>query len=226
MIIILILVALLIFLLFVQCNGIRYYTFGFESKKPCTVILSATHGNEPAGFFALHRIIDSKPIIKQGKVFIIPSVNPCGLMANQRHNPLGDYDINRGYPNKTYLNSQIKKFIDQADWVIDLHEGYGFHKLDRRSVGSGVYPGNTKEAQDLTNQLITGINTSIKDVNKQFVTFKLPNVKGSLRDYCSNTNKNYILIETSGINDIQPLPVRVSQQQYFVENIINYLHNK
>lgn len=226
MITLLILALLVISILFIKCNGVRYFSISSSSETPCTVIVSATHGNEPAGFFALHRFIDSHPDIKKGKIYIIPSVNPCGLLGNQRHNPLGDYDINRHYPNNTYLNSQIKKFVDKADWVIDLHEGWNFHKLDKRSVGSGVYPGNTEAAKDLSVKLIQGINTSIKDPIKQFVTFKLPNVRGSLRTYCNETNKNYILIETSGIKDIQPLDLRISQQLYFVENIINYLHNK
>jgi predicted deacylase len=153
-------------------------------------------------------------------------VNPCGLTSNSRNNPLGDFDINRSCPDKTYLNTALTKIIDKADWVIDLHEGWGFHKLDRRSVGSGVYAGNTEDAKALADRLIREINKHISDPIKQFVTFEIPSVKGSLRDYCNSKSKHYILVETSGINNIQPLSTRINQQSFLISDIINNLHNK
>ena len=43
----------------------------------------------------------------------------------------------------------------------------------------------------------------------------------SLRSFCVLHNRNYILVETTGQNDIQPLDVRVQQHL----DVINYLLN-
>ena len=212
---------------FIKCNGIQSYIIKApnQSSQLKTLILATTHGNEPAGFFALHRYIDSNPNIKKGTITIIPAVNSCGKYANQRNNPLGDFDINRSYPNHTLLNSQLTKLIDKSDWVIDLHEGFDYHKMNPSSIGSGIYPGNTQKAKYLAQELVSKINTTITDPNKEFVTMQLNGIRGSLRDYCNKHNKNYILVETSGINDIQDIKIRVNQQEIIINNIASKLHN-
>jgi hypothetical protein len=86
------------------------------------------------------------------------------------------------------LNSQLTKFIDKSDWVIDLHEGWSFHRLDPDSVGSGIYPGNTQRAKNLAQQLVNTINTSITESHKLFITMQLDEVPGSLRDHCNKNN--------------------------------------
>jgi hypothetical protein len=192
------------------------------SNSPNTLIIASTHGNEPAGYHAIEQYIKMNPNINKGNITFIPAINSCGLLFCTRNNPLGDYDINRNYPNKTFLNSHITKFIDQADWVFDLHEGWSFNKLDSSSIGSGVYPGNTQPAIKLCENIVNHINKDITVDYKKFVTKNIPNIKGSLRNYCKN--KNYILVETSGINDIQPLELRIEQQLKILKYIINYLH--
>jgi hypothetical protein len=59
------------------------------------------------------------------------------------------------------------------------------------------------------------------DEYKKFSTMELSNIPGSLRDICNNLNKNYILVETSGINDIQPKELRIKQQLFIIENIVD-----
>lgn len=229
--IIVFLIAIFIFLCifaFVTCNGIQSYVIESALKPgPTILILATTHGNEPAGFYALHRFIDSNPMLKSGKVIIIPSVNTCGRIANTRNMPLGDYDINRNYLSDTFLNREILKFVKDADWVIDLHEGWGFAKRDSGSIGSGIYPGNTRDAINISDRVIKNINMSMSmtmsrvDEYKKFSTMELSNIPGSLRDICNNLNKNYILVETSGINDIQPKELRIKQQLYIIKNIVD-----
>lgn len=223
---VLLVLALLIIVLFFKCNGLKYYHIKSKQQGPKTLFIGSTHGNEPAGYFALRKFVESNPDIKRGQIKVIPALNACGLALNQRKHPLGDYDINRSYPNKTYLTTHLLKFINEADWIIDLHEGWGFHKLNPRSVGSGVYPGNTKQAKLLSKEVVDLLNTTIKEPHKQFVTFNLPNILTSLRDYCNKKEKHYILVETSGINDIQPLQIRVDQQTKIIQHIVNNLHNK
>ena len=211
---------------FVKCNGFQVYTLqSFKSELPHTLLLASTHGNEPAGYHALMRLIKEDPVINKGKLTIIPVTNTCGLTFCMRENPFGFYDINRHYPSQSFLNNHIKHYVDKADWIIDLHEGWGFHKLDHRSVGSGIYSNASEKAKQLTETLVQSINTTIVDTNKQFVTFDIPKVNGSLREYCSRIGKNYVLIETSGINNLQHIDIRIQQHLHIVKDIIQKLHN-
>lgn len=218
------LAALVASFFFVGCNGIVVHDIEGRIEGPRTVVIASTHGNEPAGFYAIHRFLSKDPSIDRGSVTFVPSANPCGLAANRRKHPLGDFDVNRSYPNKTYLNSKIRKLVDRSDWVVDLHEGWGFRRIDPRSVGSGVYPGASVEARRMSSRLIDSINETIEDPIKKFSTASLGPVEGSLRDYCNLARKNYLLIETSGIRDIQPIDLRSRQHEFMLERIIDTIH--
>lgn len=216
-------VLLIVGVLFLACNGLQTYAIKGPEPGPRVLVIASTHGNEPAGFFALQRLVVSNPQVSRGYVLLLPSLNTCGRCANRRH-ALGDFDINRNYPDKTYINSQVSKLVDKSDWVIDLHEGWGFRKLDPRSVGSGIYPGDSKEAATLCNEIIDGINESIAEPNKRFSTGPIPRVQGSLREMCNKKKKHYLLVETSGINDIQPIGLRVAQHMYIIKRALARLN--
>lgn len=224
MIILLVLFFLIIFMLFITCNVIKSYTITSNKPGPITLIIATTHGNEPAGFYGIHRFIDTNPVITHGSIILIPSLNSCGMALNIRNNPLGDYDINRSYMSHYFLNNQIQKLVQKADWIIDNHEAWGYKKMNNGSIGSGIYAGNTKEAQLLANNLVNKINPSISEEYKKFSTGNIPLIHGSLRELCQKLNKHYILVETSGINDIQPLDLRIQQQQFFIENAIKEIY--
>jgi predicted deacylase len=211
-------------MLFITCNVIKSYTITSNKPGPITLIIATTHGNEPAGFYGIHRFIDTNPAITHGSIILIPSLNSCGLALNMRNNPFGNYDINRNYMKDYFLNNQIQKLVQKADFVIDCHEGFGFRKLNTGSIGSGIYAGNTKEAQSIALTLIEKINPSISEEYKKFSTANISTVHGSLRDLCQKLNKHYILIETSGINNIQPLDLRIQQHQFFIENAIKEIY--
>lgn len=221
----LVVIILAVLIVYATCNTFRVYTIS-KSSYPKTLIVASTHGNEPAGYHALKHILSTDPQIMKGTIKIVPVVNRCGLFLNSRNNPAGDFDINRCYPDKTYINSQLSKLVQEADYIFDLHEGYDFHKLNSNSVGSGIYPGKTKEAQHLAKLLVDQLNTTIKQDYKKFVHMNLPPIKGSLPDYANAIDKHYILIETTGIKHNQPLSVRVEQHTKIITDAINYLHNK
>ena len=219
---VLILIWILIFGTFYKCNGVHYYRIS-NRATPHVAFLGSTHGNEPAGYFALKSTIKNMPNTINGTLTIIPAVNQCGLAMNTRNNPYDNSDINRNYPGNTLINSKITKLISAADWVVDLHEGWGFHHLNPDSVGSGIYPGDTPEAKRLCDHLVKHINMTITEPHKKFVTFALPAIHGSLREHCIKHKKHYILVETSGIDDIQPLPLRIAQQEMIIREIISFL---
>ena len=72
--------------------------------------------------------------------------------------------------------------------------------------------------------IITNINNYIKDDYKKFTCLKeLKHIKNSMRYLCDSLNRTYFLIETAGQNNIQKLEVRVNQQLFIINSILNNL---
>lgn len=53
-----------------------------------------------------------------------------------------------------------------------------------------------------------------------------PRILNTLDYYCNSINKNYILIETSGQNNIQPLETRINQIMLVIDTIVVELEMK
>lgn len=207
------------------CNGVKYYVFDSRRPGPHTLFLGSIHGDEEAGFHALQMLVNSGSIKpKSGKITVIPVANTCGLYTRTRNNPMGDYDINREFLDMRVLNSTILKFVHKADLVIDVHEGWGFHNIHPSSIGSGIYTRSNSSTERLVKQLIDIINKDIKDEKKKFTTHRLEPVVGSLQEYCNDAHINYILVETSGQRNIQPLAIRVNQIITIAQHIIQERH--
>jgi hypothetical protein len=233
------------------CSGsdsIDIFTFKSEDYKDgdkIILIIGGTHGNEPAGYYAIKSLMndltENKIKLKSCKLILIPQVNYCGLKLGLRFIPeIGD--LNRKYPitpDGKSSNSIIKKIMEQvkiSDFVLDFHEGWGFNRLNGDSMGSTITPTNTELSFNISRDLFSNINKNLKD-HKRFriLTTNLALVKsdpdlfavetdipGSLRFYCNIINKDYILIETTGQNNIQELSVRINQNLFIINHILKY----
>jgi len=73
--------------------------------------------------------------------------------------------------------------------------------------------------------MVDDLNKIISDPKKQFTMLERSNcdIQSSLRCAMSKRNIPYILIETSGQQDIQPLDIRVSQVYSCIDTIVQYL---
>ena len=92
------------------------------------MIIGATHGNEPAGYYCIKEMMNllNKQIIslKKGKIIFVPVVNYCGYQLNKRgHSVVGDrlYLENR---KMNIINKKIIKLSTCANFIIDFHEGW------------------------------------------------------------------------------------------------------
>lgn len=119
------------------------FRFRGEETGPVVLIIGGTHGNEPAGYEAVHRLLKilAEMNIKTGEVFIIPEANRLADLAFTRRikTPCGvDKELgnlNRCYPGNSHglpmqrLAFQITKMIKEfgIDVVVDLHESPVFH---------------------------------------------------------------------------------------------------
>ena len=129
-----------------------------------------------------------------------------------------------------YFNQIQASFrpINKSDFIIDLHEGYGFNRISSWSVGSTLIHTQFKKAENTAKIMIKKLNKTIKNENYKFNLLKkeinncTPN--GSLGCYCQKNKKEYILVETTGQNDIQPLDLRVSQDLILIKTALKELN--
>lgn len=207
------------------CNNPKIHIFKSHVKGKTIVLLGGTHGNEPAGAIYLNNLINNlnnrKIILKKGTLIIIPMVNHCGIGLNSRTVPgIIPWDINRHYDtnhdNLPHLISQYIYWIDNSDLIIDLHEGWGYYHKDTESIGSGVYAFGDESTLKIGKTMVNAINNTIKNPLYKFGSKLKTHIDYSLDDYCKQKNKNYILIEVSGQDDIQPLNMRIDQFELLV----------
>ena len=161
-----------------------------------------------------------------------PFINKYGKYLNYRYTPslLYKVDLNRiWYINKLSnypMIEQLKKEIQDADLVIDCHEGYDYHVSNPRSMGSCLFCTH-KTQIPLCDHIVNKINTDITDPKKIFLSRGLTNDimnKPSLRSYCAKNDIPNILIETSGQNSIQPLELRQKQQYIVLTECLKYFN--
>lgn len=201
--------------------------FEYASNMPGNTVLfvAGTHGNEPAGTVALYELkkkLDNKElVIKQGKLILVPEVNTCGLLWGIRSIPFVG-DINRQYSDETTsnINVNIANIAKTSNFVADFHEGWGYHGQNSQSVGSTISYANTLLSKQIAMQAVNNINNTIQEPTKKFILL------GSDREQINGTlsmflkNKNYILIETTGQHNVQPLSVRVDQNNIVIKTVL------
>jgi len=232
---------LIISIVFISClitnyiNQIEHFTIDSGNSGPTLLLIAGTHGNEPAGTIGLEKFLNSNVIISKGKIIIIPRVNKIGLFLGTRwgFNAFMPIDYNRNYPSSPneigtdHINRQIVNYAQFADFAVDFHEGWGFNITDSSSMGSGIYPSNTETAKKIANNTLHELNKNITQSDKKFtVNFDSPRIKNSLDSFYNAHNKNYMLIETSGQNDIQPIDLRVKQVLLVIDVVLENLGMK
>lgn len=178
------------------------------------LFVGGTHGDEPAGYYALQNYnFNNIPNIN----VTVVTMNPCGLDKHVRHNPENNQDINREYGKNNHHNKILENLVSKHDFVFDFHEGYDYHIRNKNSIGSTL---STKDQFDISKLIIKNLNQTISDNDKKFVMVKdKPMIKGSLRDFCDNIGKPYILIETTRIEDLH---IRINKSKIIIDTIINY----
>lgn len=218
--------------LFYSCYTPTVYTFG-PTNGPSLFIVGSVHGNEPSGTKACYHLI--KYLSKNPpatKVTIMPMPNPLGYYVGSRYQlkPL-NRDLNRNFSDngKDRISRIILDYVKVSDFVVDLHEGYEFHKRYPASMGSSIIPSQSKVAQDVAKNSLTVVNHSIKDPTKQFTvadfyTREQCYLPDSLACYCNRHQIDYLSIETTGLlENQQPLDIRVEQHFVILLSIIDNL---
>jgi hypothetical protein len=234
-IIILFLILIILYIILqYYCNNIEVIEFDSKVKGINLLLIGGTHGNEPSGSVALTKFIndikEEKYILKTGKITIIAKPNKLGILFNTRNllHRLTNKDLNRNYPRNAKekpldpISAKIIQYVNKSDWILDFHEGWGYIYENKGSMGSGIFPGNTKDSITMAHNILTSINSAINSNNKFGLEEGIhPNIR-SLKSYANYLEKNYILIETSGQNNIQPLEIRVQQVLFIIDFFLRF----
>lgn len=210
-----------------DCEKIVIHKISYGSG-PKIGLIGGVHGNEPAGAAALSEIISGKWILpKRGEYVIIPEANKCGLLKSSRYQDTFMHrDLNRNFSESGPLdyNSQIvlSAFSD-CDYIIDIHEGYAFHKQTPESVGSTLT--STPGMDTIAATAVSSINATIAEPWRKFTHLHEDcDIRGTLSCLSLLNNRNYVLIEVTGQNDIQPLSLRVNQIKFLINNMLHQIN--
>jgi hypothetical protein len=204
--------------------------------------VAGTHGNEPAGTIALRALATALSVgnykLPKGSLRIIPAINQWGLDHNIRyHNDfigiLPKSDINRNYQASGGTENISQMVIDltqNADLVIDFHEGWGYHIIQPKSMGSTLSPTDYGLATRIAQQAVRDLNGG-SDLLPPKHPFLVRNnesctIPTTLGCYMQKNKRAYILVETTGQNNIQPLETRVRQVFKIVFTTLNFPWNK
>ena len=212
------------------CTNLDVFEYNNINYTKTLLLIGGVHGNEPSGSIGLiglkTQLDENKIDLKKTRIILMPYVNKCGLAMNLR-NLLFFTDINRNFIDDTKSNINIKileyvKMIKNSDLIIDIHEGYDFHRINNNSIGSTLFA-STEFALEITQKIYNILNVTITDPNKQFkiLTYNtitdnnmyspMPIINGTLDYYTFNNKINYILIEITGQNSVHFIEDRIKQ---------------
>ena len=154
------------------------YVFGSGRPGTILMVLGGVHGNEPAGWLAAERLVDSmRPT--DGAVLVIPRANRQADAAFVRTTiELGD--LNRSYPGARDgrpMEQMAFEIIDvlrefQVSHVVDMHESWAFY-ADRPQNGT-AYLGQTiatdpgSPGQDLARGVVESVNSRVLYPHEEF----------------------------------------------------------
>ena len=213
----------------------EYYDYGNLNAQIKVGFIASVHGNEPSGHVGLTELMSTgyfkEFVLKNPNIFIrvIPEPNKWGLKYKIRYQPNIMYpDINRNFVGENGLEPVSQRIIQltkDLDILVDFHEGWGYHLINKASIGSTISPGNTKISNDIAVNAVNAINNTITDPKKKFVILRkhscvIPKTLSCSRE---SKRKNYILVETSGQNDIQPINIRSYQVKIVVMETLKYV---
>lgn len=166
-------------------------TIRAEEPGPTVLVVGGIHGDEPAGSLAAEQIAGWTPT--RGTLIVVPRANEAALGAGTRRTPDGaegaadERDLNRCFPMEDgeepqgELSAALWALVQEhdPDYLLDLHEGYDFTRVQPRSVGSSIISDASPESLARAAAMVASIDETISDAHKKFIV-KQTAVAGSL----------------------------------------------
>lgn len=103
-----------------------------KEKGPTMLVVGGIHGDESAGYLAAERF--TRITLRKGNLIVVPRLNAVAVARNKRHGLGGDMnrlfdlseEMSRRNPDAKVVEL-AKTLIRQADYVVNLHQGYDFY---------------------------------------------------------------------------------------------------
>lgn len=195
---------------------------------PTVLVFGGVHGDEPAGAMAAEAVAGWR--ITRGKLVVVPSANVRALAAGKRRTP-GDpqevSDLNRCFPMDDAPRTDLARALwgvverHEPDVLLDLHEGFDFHRTNPKSVGSSVIASRDADARRLAARMIEVIDATISDEGKRFDLLGPP-IQGSLaRAASERLGVTSMIVETTKKG--QAATFRARQHRVLVHTLLTEL---
>lgn len=195
---------------------------------PTVLITGGVHGNEKAGYMAADQVKNTR--ISKGTLLVIPYANKLADNNNSRAIK-GEKDLNRAFP--TSKSSQpsyplARAIYDVArqykvNWVMDMHEGYGYSASGSSSVGQSLiyYPGSA--CTTMAKKILSTVNAGINVSSHRFKALRYP-VAGSLaRSTAQYLGANSFIFETCTRDSLK---TRINNQLLAADTLLRELNMK
>jgi predicted deacylase len=209
----------------------EWYLHDSGMPGPTIFIVGGVHGNEPAG--AVSAEVIRQWSLAKGKLVIVPRANVPGLVAKKRLIPglqTNLSNLNRNYPRAAKADDSPRgepavaiwnlALQSQPDWVLDLHEGFDFHQVNEKSVGSSIINFPNPKGVVAADLMLSAVNREISDEKLKFIRRDMP-IEGSLaRAAGEYLHVPAMTLETTSK---QPLEKRVHQQEVLVHTLLKHL---
>ena len=106
------------------------HTIRGRQPGPTLLIIAGIHGDESGGYLTAERYADVKLI--KGNLIVVPRLNGPAVEAGKRRGLGGDMNRLFSLPSDssnpdTKVINLAKQLIGQADYVLNLHQGYDFY---------------------------------------------------------------------------------------------------
>lgn len=221
------LVGVLVIIAYISLDDLETEFLEFGSHTRCVGIIASVHGNEPAGLWALQQL----PRVwfeKFGiRVKIIRNPNPYGILLGTRW--YGVRDLNRAFTEHPDMvqAQKILDFFQDCEAILDIHEGWSWHKINPASVGSTIR--GTPGVDDLVSRMVEAQNIHISDPMKQFMVSEdaSDHIYATLSWYYTHIQKKtHVLVEISGQNGIQTPEIRTQQAIIAIREFLTYYSKK
>lgn len=206
------------------------HTLRAAAPGPTVLVVAGIHGNETAPPVAAAELLDL--VLARGRLVVIPEANRPALVARTRTSPREQHaDLNRNFPRRaddaprgalaSALWSEVLAL--RPDWVLDLHEGWGFSAVSK-SMGSSVvlapHPRTDGLARPMAERVIAAVDATVRPPGQRF-TLLQPGPAGSLaRAVVERCSTPALVFETTWT---QPLRLRVAQQALMVRTALEAL---
>ncbi len=202
-----------------------------DRPGPVVLLTGGMHGNEPAGAAAAEQIAQWQLVA--GTLIVIPQTNRPALAVGRRYTPDVEAvvrNLNRNFIVKDtaveprgLMAELIWHVVRESgvDWVVDLHEGYDFTRVNSRSVGSSVIADSSAVSVRLAASMIAAVDAEITDPSRKFMR-RGPPVRGSLARAFADTTQGHGLIVETTFKD-QSLAVRCRQHRLMVATLLSEL---